>query len=63
MIQREIAPLITLERCWVEESWPAALRVLAERRRKRRLQSLPAEVVIWLHRPAQATNKALKMAA
>lgn len=63
MIQREIAPLITLERCWVEESWPAALRVLAERRRKRRLQSLPAEVVIWLHRPTQATNKALKMAA
>lgn len=63
MIQREIAPLITLEQCWVEESWPAALRVLAERRRKRRLQSLPAEVVIWLHQPTQAANKALKMVA
>lgn len=61
MIQREIAPLITLEQCWVEESWPAALRVLAERRRKRRLQSLPAEVVIWLHRPPQAANNALEM--
>jgi hypothetical protein len=63
MIQREIAPLITLERCWVEEAWPAAVRALAERRRKRHLQSLPAEVVIWLHRPTQAANKALKMTA
>lgn len=63
MIQREIAPLITLEQCWAEESWPAALRVLAERRRKRRLQSLPAEVVVWLRRPAQVVDRTLKLAA
>lgn len=49
LIQEELTPLITLVQCWNWEAWPAAL---AERKRKRKLQTLPLEVVIWLHQPA-----------
>ena len=63
LMQQELAPLITLAQCWDEAAWPAALMALAERKRKRRLQALPTEVVIWLHRPPQATNKDLRKAA
>lgn len=51
MIQEQIRPLITLAQCWDLGAWPAALTALAERKRKRRLQTLPLEVVIWLHQP------------
>ena len=63
MIQQELTPLITLSPGWDLSAWPAALTALAERKRKRRLQTLPAEVVIWLQRPAQMTDFTLKMAA
>jgi len=63
LIAQELVPLITLSGCWAESAWPAALTALAERKRKRRLQSLPAEVVVWLQRPAQMTDYTLKMAA
>lgn len=63
LIKQEIEPLITLQQCWDKAAWPAALDALAERKRKRRLQSLPEAVVMWLKQPAQATTTTLKMAA
>jgi DDE family transposase len=51
LMQKEVEPLITLPGCWEIEAWPAALKSLAERPRKRRLQELPTEVVVWLQRP------------
>ncbi len=63
LMVQEITPLITLVQCWDLSAWPAALEVLAERQRKRRLQALPAAVVVWLQRPAHVTDKALKKAA
>jgi hypothetical protein len=63
LIKQEIEPLITLQQCWNKAAWPAALDALAERKRKRRLQSLPEAVVIWLQQPAQTTDTTLKMAA
>jgi len=59
MIEQELTPLITLSQCWDLSAWPAALNALAERKRKRKLQSLPAEVVIWLHRHAPTISNVL----
>ena len=55
LIRDELTPLITLSQCWDVEAWPAALTALAERPRKRRLQRLPAAVVLWLQKPSLAT--------
>jgi len=63
LMAQEVTPLITLVHCWDLSAWPAALEALAERKRKRRLQALPEAVVVWLQRPAPATDKALKKAA
>jgi len=60
IIKQELTPLITLSQCWDLSAWPAALTALAERRRNRKLQSLPKEVCIWLHWPAQTTNNTLR---
>ena len=60
IIKQELTPLITLSQCWDLRAWPAALTALAERKRQRKLQSLPTEVVIWLDRLAPPTNNALK---
>lgn len=51
LIRDELTPLITLSQCWDSRAWPAALLALTERRRKRRLQRLPAAVVLWLQKP------------
>lgn len=59
MMTQELTPLITLSQCWDVRAWPAALNALAERKRKRKLQSLPTEVVIWLHQLAPTTNNTL----
>lgn len=56
MIEQEFTPLITLSQYWDLSAWPAALTALAERKRKRKLQSLPKEVVIWLRQLAPTTN-------
>ncbi len=60
MIQQELTPLITLSQCWEEGAWDVALCALAERKRKRKLQSLPEEVVTWLRRLAPTTNNTLE---
>lgn len=60
IIKQELTPLITLSQCWDLSAWPAALTALAERRRKRKLQSLPKEVCIWLHWSTQTTNNTLR---
>lgn len=59
LIVQEITPLITLSQCWDFSAWPSALNALAERKRKRKLQSLPTEVVVWLHQPAPTSNSTL----
>lgn len=63
LIAQELIPLITLSQCWDLRAWPSALNALAERKRKRKLQSLPTEVVIWLHQPAPTTNNTLTNSA
>lgn len=60
MIRQELTPLITLSQCWDLRAWPAALTALAERKRQRKLQSLPIEVTIWLDRLEPTTNNMLK---
>jgi hypothetical protein len=59
LIAQELTPLITLSQCWDLQAWPAALTALAERKRKRKLQALPLEVVVWLDRLAPTTNDTL----
>ena len=59
LIAQELTPLITLSQCWDLKAWPAALTALAERKRKRKLQSLPLKVVVWLHGLAPTTNQTL----
>ena len=59
LIAQELIPLITLSQCWDLRAWSAALNALAERKRKRKLQSLPTEVVIWLHQLEPTTNNTL----
>jgi hypothetical protein len=57
LIAQELTPLITLSQYWDLTVWPAALDALAERKRKRKLQSLPTEVVVWLYGLAPTTNQ------
>jgi hypothetical protein len=51
LLRDEVAPLITLAQCWDEAAWPQALTALAERPRRRRLQTLSTIVVRWLQTP------------
>lgn len=60
LVQDELTPLITLAACWGETAWTAALRALAERPRRRRLQQLPAAFVVWLQRPAPPSETVLE---
>jgi hypothetical protein len=60
LMQKAVEPLITLPMCWKVEAWPAALKSLAERPRKRRLQTLPIKVVVWLQRPTIKLNLGLE---
>jgi hypothetical protein len=62
MTQREVEPMITLSACWNETAWPAAIISLTERKRKRQLQSLPENVVRWLHRPIESLNNEFRTA-
>ena len=39
---------------WHEWDWRFLLKVLAERKRKRKLQQLPKKVIRWLQEKAQA---------
>jgi Transposase DDE domain len=63
LTQKEVEPMITLSECWQEQSWAAAQKALAERPRRRRLQSLPKEVVVWLQDSLQGRTPELKLAA
>lgn len=51
LVRDELAPLITLAQCWDEAAWPQVLTALAERPRRRRLQTLSTIVVRWLQTP------------
>lgn len=63
LIQKEVEPMIALPECWHEQSWAAAQKALAERPRKRRLQSLPKEVVVWLQNSFQGRTPKLGLIA
>jgi DDE family transposase len=60
LMQKAVEPLIALPMCWKVEAWPAALKSLAERPRKRRLQALPIKVVVWLQRLTVKLNLGLE---
>ena len=51
LMRDELTPLLTLSQCWDLTAWAAALTALAERPRKRRLQRLPNDLLVWLQRP------------
>jgi len=53
LLRHEIAPFITLTLCWQPTAWPAAVSALTERPRRRRLQTLPTEVILWRRRPVE----------
>lgn len=50
LVAEEVAPLITGSLSWQESRWQQAITVLGERRRKRRLQTVPAEVLVYLQK-------------
>ena len=56
LLKQELTPLLTLSACWDLRRWSAALTALAERKRKRQLQTLPLAVVRWLYQPAPNTE-------
>ena len=47
MLRLEVKELILDTRPWAELDWPGVLNAMSERRRKRKLQSLPDEVLKW----------------
>ncbi len=51
--QQELQPLISGVQSWRLSQWQAALRAVTERGRKRKLQTLPAQAVAWLHQPQE----------
>jgi hypothetical protein len=63
LLQHEVAPLITLACCWATDAWPAALQALTERKRRRRLQTLPVDVIAWVQPPATPPIQEVSIAA
>jgi hypothetical protein len=48
LIAKEVIAAVLNPAAWSEWDWKAVLRALAERRRKRKLQVVPAAVTEWL---------------
>lgn len=49
LVQQQVAPLITGVQHWTLSQWPAALKALTERRRKRSLQRIPDHLIAGRH--------------
>lgn len=49
LMREELAFYITGVQSWTLSQWQAALRAVTERRRRRRLQMIPPEVVEWVY--------------
>ncbi|MCP3972405.1 MAG: transposase [Rhodobacteraceae bacterium] len=48
LVQAQVGPMITGAAFWKTENWPACLKVLAERPRRRKLQRLPEQALrVW----------------
>ena len=56
MAHLQIIPLISGSIFWSKEDWEAALKALSERRRKRKLQTIPLEVVKLCELPKVLPN-------
>jgi len=55
--------MITGALFWKEEAWEACLKVLAERRRRRKLPQLPSETIDVLYHGGARQQGGLPMAA
>jgi hypothetical protein len=62
MIEDEVAPLITLVQFWPSQFPASVLRALAERPRRRKLQSLPGDLSIFLSPLNKPLNPAIMAA-
>jgi hypothetical protein len=62
LIQTEARTLIAGSESWNELMWAEAIQVLGERKRKRKLQSLPKEVLEYLEKEFRNGYEGLKLA-
>ena len=60
LMREELVFYITGVQYWTMNQWQAALRAVTERRRRRRLQMIPPQVIEWLH---HAQSEVLPFAA
>ena len=63
MLNDAIAPMITGAFFWKEDAWPACLKVLMERPRRRTLQQLPLEAIDVLYRGEASQHVGVPIAA
>jgi hypothetical protein len=56
LIEDEIAPIITLVRFWPAQFSPAVIRALAERPRRRKLQTAPANLLLHFNAAIQTSK-------
>ena len=63
MLNDAIAPMITGAFFWKEDAWPACLKVLMERPRRRTLQQLPLEAIDVLYRGEASQHEGVPIAA
>ena len=63
MLNDAIAPMITGAFFWKEDAWPACLKVLMERPRRRTLQQLPPAALDVLYRCEASQQEGMPMAA
>jgi hypothetical protein len=63
LVRADMAQIISGSMFWEEERWSECLEVLAERRRQRKLQRLPAAVIEYLQASTEKTSNELRAAA
>jgi hypothetical protein len=62
VVKEEVSAMIVGSPCWSQEKWQQAIKVLGERRRKRRLQSLPEEVLNYVKAELSKSQGGLEVA-
>lgn len=60
MMQAQAQTMILGSVVWQESRWLEAIQILGERKRKRRLQSLPTEVLEYLEKEFRGGYEKLK---
>jgi hypothetical protein len=62
MVKEEVSGIIVGSQSWSLEKWEEALKVLCERKRKRKLQSLPEEVLSYVKAKLSKPQEVLEVA-